>query len=272
MAAPPRPEPSRPRGRCPCQELQSASPRWRRGHRRRRPCRVLVRRATPAPTRQRSPARQAPQTGGTLRIISAGGPDHIDTVSAYYTVDYQLERAYTRQLLQYPTSRTPHLERGLDGGHHADRRRRDRGPDGRQRRDHRRRHRLHLPHQAGRRLEHHASPPGDVGDFLREFKAFFNPVSPVGNPVYYTSTIKGLQAYDNEETAYFATQGAPGDRREHRELPEHAQHRRHQDAELVDDPVHADGPGQRLPVHAGDAVRLGPSGGVRQLRAEQPPA
>jgi peptide/nickel transport system substrate-binding protein len=41
-------------------------------------------------------------------------------------------------------------------------------------------------------------------DFLREFKAFFNPVSPVGNQGYYLSTIKGLQAYDNEETAYFA--------------------------------------------------------------------
>jgi peptide/nickel transport system substrate-binding protein len=41
-------------------------------------------------------------------------------------------------------------------------------------------------------------------DFVREFKAFFNPISPVGNPVYYTSTIKGFQAYDNAETAYFA--------------------------------------------------------------------
>ncbi len=41
-------------------------------------------------------------------------------------------------------------------------------------------------------------------DFLREFKAFFNPVSPVGNPGYYTSTIKGLAAYDTAETAYFA--------------------------------------------------------------------
>ena len=41
-------------------------------------------------------------------------------------------------------------------------------------------------------------------DFLREFKAFFNPVSPVGNPVYYESTIAGLTAYANAETAYFA--------------------------------------------------------------------
>src|SRR5580692_8540320 len=44
-----------------------------------------------------------PVSGGTLHIVSASGPDHIDTVPAYYTVDYQLERAYTRQLVQYPT-------------------------------------------------------------------------------------------------------------------------------------------------------------------------
>src|SRR5208282_3881332 len=44
-----------------------------------------------------------PVSGGTLHIVSASGPDHIDTVPAYYTVDYQLERAYTRQLLSYPT-------------------------------------------------------------------------------------------------------------------------------------------------------------------------
>ena len=41
-------------------------------------------------------------------------------------------------------------------------------------------------------------------DFLREFKAFFNPVSPVGNPGYYTSTIKGLRRTTTTETAYFA--------------------------------------------------------------------
>ena len=41
-------------------------------------------------------------------------------------------------------------------------------------------------------------------DFIREFKAFFNPVSPVGNPGYYTSTIAGLTAYANAETAFFA--------------------------------------------------------------------
>ena len=44
-----------------------------------------------------------PVSGGTLHIVAASGPDHIDTVPAYYTPDYELERMYTRQLLSYPT-------------------------------------------------------------------------------------------------------------------------------------------------------------------------
>src|SRR5581483_10808038 len=44
-----------------------------------------------------------PVSGGTLNIVAASGPDHIDTVPAYYTADYMLERAYTRQLVAYPT-------------------------------------------------------------------------------------------------------------------------------------------------------------------------
>ncbi len=215
-----------------------------------------------------------PVSGGTLHIVAAAGPDHIDTVPAYYTADYQLERMYTRQLLSYPTDAgDEHVERRLDGGHHAGRRRRDRGADHRQRRDHQRRQDLHVPHQAGRGLGHRPPPPGHRRqDFLREFKAFFNPVSPVGNPVYYESTIAGLTAYCNAETAYFAKQVAPADGGEHRELPELEQHLRHLHAELVDDPVHADRARQRLPLHDGDAVHLGPPGGVRQLRAEQPAA
>ena len=55
-------------------------------------------------------------------------------------------------------------------------------------------------------VDWNTSPPRQVTsqDFLREFKAFFNPVSPVGNPVYYEATIAGLTAYANAETAYFA--------------------------------------------------------------------
>src|ERR1700727_2914567 len=45
-----------------------------------------------------------PVSGGTLRIVAASGPDHIDTVPAYYTPDYMLERGYACQMLAYPAS------------------------------------------------------------------------------------------------------------------------------------------------------------------------
>jgi peptide/nickel transport system substrate-binding protein len=147
-----------------------------------------------------------PVSGGTLHIVSASGPDHIDTVPAYYTADYQLEHAYTRQLLSYPTvpytgtsgagwtatttpaadvaTQVPTVANGgiTNGG---------------------KTYTFHI--KPG--VDWNTTPPRQVTsqDFLREFKAFFNPVSPVGNPVYYTSTIAGLQAYDNAETAYFAS-------------------------------------------------------------------
>ena len=146
-----------------------------------------------------------PVSGGTLHIVAASGPAHIDTVPAYYTVDYQIEHATDRQLLTYPTdvytstsspgwiadstptadvaTEVPTVANGgiTNGGKTFT---------------------FHI--KPG--VDWNTSPPRQVTsqDFLREFKAFFNPVSPVGNPVYYTSTIAGLAAYDNAETAYFA--------------------------------------------------------------------
>jgi len=146
-----------------------------------------------------------PVSGGTLHIVAASGPAHIDTVPAYYTVDYQIEHATDRQLLTYPTDvYTSTLSPGwiADSTPTAD-------------------VATEVPTVAnggitngGKTFTFHikpgvdwnTSPPRQVTsqDFLREFKAFFNPVSPVGNPVYYTSTIAGLAAYDNAETTYFA--------------------------------------------------------------------
>jgi peptide/nickel transport system substrate-binding protein len=148
---------------------------------------------------------EKPQSGGTLNIVAASGPDHIDTVPAYYTPDYELERVYTRQLVSYPTvpaastssaawttDTTPVADAatavptvangGITGNGTV--------------------YTFHI--KPG--VDWNTTPARQVTsqDFLREFKAFFNPVSPVGNAVYYTSTIKGMQAYDTEETAYFA--------------------------------------------------------------------
>src|ERR1700727_769956 len=148
---------------------------------------------------------EKPQSGGTLNIVAASGPDHIDTVPAYYTPDYELERVYTRQLVSYPTvpaastssaawttDTTPVPDAatevpttangGITGGGTV--------------------YTFHIKQG----VDWDTTPARQVTseDFLREFKAFFNPVSPVGNQGYYTSTIKGLAAYDTAETNYFA--------------------------------------------------------------------
>jgi peptide/nickel transport system substrate-binding protein len=146
-----------------------------------------------------------PQSGGTLNIVANSGPDHIDTVSAYYTADYELERAYTRQLVAYPTEAytttsdagwladtTPAADiatavptvanGGITGGGTV--------------------YTFHI--KPGVDWNTTPARPVTADDFIREFKAFFNPVSPVGAPSYFTSTISGLTAYSTAETAFFA--------------------------------------------------------------------
>jgi peptide/nickel transport system substrate-binding protein len=159
--------------------------------------------ASTAPTQASSSVK--PQFGGTVNVVAASGPDHIDTVPAYYTPDYELERLYARQLVSYETVPAP----TTSGAGWTT----DTTPDADAA--------TVVPTVAnggitkgGTVYTFHIKPGVDWDttparqvtseDFLREFKAFFNPVSPVGNPVYFTSTIKGLQAYDNAETAYFA--------------------------------------------------------------------
>ena len=145
-----------------------------------------------------------PVSGGTLKLVAASGPDHIDTVPAYYTADYILERGYARQLLTYPTAPGKTLTSagwtknttpvpdiatavpttgngGIANGGKT--------------------YTFHLKQG----VDWNTSPPRQVvaADFIREFKAFCNPVSPVGNPLYYTATIAGLKQYCDTETKYF---------------------------------------------------------------------
>jgi peptide/nickel transport system substrate-binding protein len=146
-----------------------------------------------------------PVTGGTLRLVAASGPDHLDTVPAYYTADYMLERAYARQLLTYPTVPDPTFS---SAGWHKDI---TPVPDVA----------TAVPTAAnggitngGKTYTFHIKPGVDwntsparqvtADDFIREYKAFCNPVSPVGNLGYYSSTISGLLQYCNAETAFFA--------------------------------------------------------------------
>jgi peptide/nickel transport system substrate-binding protein len=149
---------------------------------------------------------QKPVSGGTLHIVAASGPAHLDTVPSYYTTDYQLTHAYTRQLLNYPT--LPYTSTTSSGWI------KDTTPTADVATE--------VPTVAnggitndGKTYTFHIKPGVDWNttparqvtsqDFLREYKAFFNPVSPVGNPTYYEATISGLTAYANAETAFFAS-------------------------------------------------------------------
>jgi peptide/nickel transport system substrate-binding protein len=148
--------------------------------------------------------------GGTVNVIANAGPDHWDTVPAYYTADYEFERIYARQLVSYQT--VPYTTTASPGWTTNSTPVADAATE--------------VPTTAnggisggGTVYTFHIKPGVDWGttparqvtaaDFLREFKAFFNPVSPVGNAAYYTSTIAGLQAYDNAETAFFAKIKSP---------------------------------------------------------------
>ena len=146
-----------------------------------------------------------PVKGGTLKFVAASGPDHIDTVPAYYTADYILERGYARQLLTYPTVPDPTLTSagwtkdttpvadiatqvpttangGITNGGTT--------------------YTFHIKQG----VDWNTKPARQVtaADFLREYKAFCNPVSPVGNPLYYEATVAGLKQYCDAESAYFA--------------------------------------------------------------------
>jgi peptide/nickel transport system substrate-binding protein len=161
-----------------------------------------------------SPAAGAgnPVRGGTLRIITDGGPDHLDPVAGYDSADYILERAYARQLLSYRTPTTPltstsgpawgeattvapdvatEVPTRANGGISADG--------------------LVYTFHIRPGVMWNTKPPRQVTgtDFTREFKAFCNPVEPVGNVLYYDSTITGFESYCNAETAHFAAKNAP---------------------------------------------------------------
>ena len=147
----------------------------------------------------------SPVRGGTLRLVAADGPDHIDTVPAYFTADYILERAYARQLLSYPAFADPtvgskgwkedvtpapdvatEVPSRANGGISR---------DGKV-------YTFHL--RSGVDWNTAPARPVVARDFLREFKAFCNPVSPVGNLRYFIASIVGMRTYCDAEAARFA--------------------------------------------------------------------
>ena len=130
-----------------------------------------------------------PVKGGTLNMVAAGDVDHMDTLSAYYTPTSQLEGAFTRQLVNYypSNSRTRAITIAPDvastvptksnGGISSNG--------------------LTYTFHLRQGVDWNTSPPRQVtsADFAREFKWMCNPVLGVGNPLYYTQTIKGMSSY-----------------------------------------------------------------------------
>jgi peptide/nickel transport system substrate-binding protein len=130
-----------------------------------------------------------PVSGGTLNFVSAGDVDHLDTLSAYYLPTFQLEMAFTRQLVNYfpsnnrarattvaadVASTIPTTSNGgiTNGG---------------------KTYTFHI--RSG--VQWNTSPPSQVtsADFLREFKWMCNPSLGVGNPLYYEPVIKGMSSF-----------------------------------------------------------------------------
>ena len=131
----------------------------------------------------------APVRGGTLKVVGNSDVDHLATTSAYVTGSMWLSRTFARQLVTYPpgtdyetsVSIAADIARELptpaNGGISA---------DGRT-------YTLRLKDG----VRWNSSPPRAVTahDFVRAFKLFCNPVTPVGAPGYYTSTIAGMTEY-----------------------------------------------------------------------------
>ncbi|MGH7765728.1 MAG: ABC transporter substrate-binding protein [Candidatus Dormibacteraceae bacterium] len=130
-----------------------------------------------------------PVKGGTLTLLGKGDVDHLDTASAYYTVSYTLERAFTRQLVTYPASSdfnhattvvadmATQVPSKSNGGLSSD------GTT----------YTFHI--KQGVKWDTSPSRQVTAQDVILGFKRLCNPASPVGAPGYYETTIVGFKDY-----------------------------------------------------------------------------
>ena len=139
--------------------------------------------------RVRSDESGPPVRGGTLEVVGRSDVDHLATTSGYMANAQWLFRAFARQLLAYPPARDyatktrPAPDLALEvpttknGGISSDG--------------------LSYTFRLRRGVRWNTSPPREVTahDVVRAFKFLCNPVSPVGAPGYYTSTIVGMEPY-----------------------------------------------------------------------------
>jgi peptide/nickel transport system substrate-binding protein len=145
---------------------------------------------------------ETPLYGGTLRVVGDSDVDHLLTTSAYVSSSLSVIRVMARQLVAYKAGKNYDESTTLvadiaveiptlaNGGISA---------DGRV-------YTFHL--RPGVRWNTSPHRAVVAGDFVRAFKLFCNPVSPVGAPTYYTGTIRGMAEYC---TAFFAVPGTVTD-------------------------------------------------------------
>jgi peptide/nickel transport system substrate-binding protein len=139
-----------------------------------------------------SQTNRQPKFGGTLHMYGPGGPDHMDTASAYYATSGQILRALTRQLFAYPASKdlsdpkqafTPMPDMATEipalenGGLSKDR--------------------LVYTIRLRSGVLWDSTPPREVTaqDFVRGLKRLANPVAGAGARHFFTSTIVGMSEY-----------------------------------------------------------------------------
>src|SRR5580765_8397350 len=136
-----------------------------------------------------APPTGTPTNGGTLKLLGSGDVDHLDPASAYYTVSYTLERAFTRQLVSYPASSdlttattvAPDLATSLPTTTNGGITNGDKT------------YTFHLRTDA----QWNTSPPRAVtaADVVRGLQRICNPASPSGGLTYYEDTIAGFTQF-----------------------------------------------------------------------------
>jgi peptide/nickel transport system substrate-binding protein len=136
----------------------------------------------------------APVRGGTLKVVGNSDVDHLWPGSAYVTGSMWLSEAFARQLVTYPPSHDYDAKIAIVADLAQELPTRANGgisEDGRV-------YTFHLR----KGVRWNSSPPRAVTahDFVRAFKLFCNPVSPVGAPRYYTTTIAGMAEYCTDFT------------------------------------------------------------------------
>ena len=136
-----------------------------------------------------TPSASAGTKGGTLLMLGSSDVDALDTATAYYTGDYIFERAYSRQLVSYPTSSDANKAVSLEADAATQLPTQSNGgisSDG-----------LTYTFKIKSGVKWNTTPARQVtaADFLLGFKRLCNPVNPVGAPGYFEDTIAGFKDY-----------------------------------------------------------------------------